>query len=78
MTTRMRAIWNRHLLSQPGKDYVYNACNHEFESRLKCKFSNFPHHLLLFLLSHYKGMAKWFGDHYNQEVRFSSALKCKK
>jgi len=23
-------------------------------------------------------MAKWFGAHYNQEVRFRSALKCKK
>jgi len=23
-------------------------------------------------------MAKWFGAHYNQEVRFSSAVKCKK
>jgi len=23
-------------------------------------------------------MAKWFGAHYNQEARFSSAVKCKK
>jgi len=23
-------------------------------------------------------MAKWFGAHYNQEVRISSAVKCKK
>jgi len=23
-------------------------------------------------------MAKWFGAHYNQEVRFSSAVKCNK
>jgi len=29
-------------------------------------------------LSDYRGMAKWFGTHYNQEVRFSSAVKCKK
>jgi len=28
-----------------GKDLVYHACGHEFESRLKRKFSNFPHHL---------------------------------
>jgi len=26
----------------------------------------------------YRRMAKWFGAHYNQEVRFSSAVKCKK
>jgi len=30
------------------------------------------------LLSDYKGMAKWFRAQYNQEVRFSSAVKCKK
>jgi len=29
------------------------------------------------LLSEYRGMVKWFGAHYNQEVRFSSAVKCK-
>jgi len=23
-------------------------------------------------------MAKWFGAHYNQEVRFGSAVECKK
>jgi len=39
--------------------------------------SNFPNHLRI-LLSDYSGMAKWFGTHYNQEVRFSSAVKCKK
>jgi len=59
-----------------GKDFVYHACGHEFESRLKWKISNFPHHLLL-LLSNYRGMAKCFRAHYNQEVRFSSAVKCK-
>jgi len=60
-----------------GKDFVYHVCGHEFESRLKWKFSNFPHHLWL-LLSDYRGMAKCFGAHYNQEVRFISAVKCKK
>jgi len=60
-----------------GKDFAYHACGHEFKSRLKWKFSNFPHHLWL-LLSDYRGMVKWFGAHYNQEVRFSSAVKCKK
>jgi len=60
-----------------GKDFVYHACGHEFESRLKRKFSNFPHHLGL-LLTDYRGMAKWFGAHYSQEVRFTSAVKCKK
>jgi len=29
-------------------------------------------------VSEYSGMAKWFRAHYNQEVRFSSAVKCKK
>jgi len=28
--------------------------------------------------SDYRGMAKWFGAHYDQEVRFRSAVKCKK
>jgi len=65
------------LCGSVGKDFVYHAYGHRFESRLKCKFSDFPHHLRL-LLSDYRGMAKWFGVHYNQEVRFSSAVKCKK
>jgi len=26
----------------------------------------------------YRGMAKLFGAHYNQDVRFSSAVRCKK
>jgi len=43
------------------------------ESRLKWKFSNFPQPLLL-LLSEYRVMSKWFGAHYNQDVRFSSAV----
>jgi len=30
------------------------------------------------MLSDYRGMAKWFGAHYNQEVRFSWAVMCKK
>jgi len=29
-------------------------------------------------LSDYRDMAKWFGALYNQEVRFSSGVKCKK
>jgi len=35
---------------------------------------------LWLLLSAYigKGLAKWFGAHYNQEFRSSSAAKCKK
>jgi len=59
------------LCGSVGKDLVYHACGHEFE------FSVFPRHLWL-LLSEYRGVAKWFGAHYNQEVRFSSAVKCKK
>jgi len=45
-----------------GKDFVYHACGHEFESRLKGKFSNFPYYLWLLLSAHY-----------NQEVRFALA-----
>jgi len=30
------------------------------------------------LLSDYRGMAEWFGAQFNQKVRFSSAVKCKK
>jgi len=60
-----------------GKDFVYHACGHEFESRLKWNFSNFTYHLWP-LLSDYRGMTNWFGGHYNQEVRFSSSVKCKK
>jgi len=33
---------------------------------------------VLLALSDYGGMAKWFEAQYNQEVRFSSAIKCKK
>jgi len=29
-------------------------------------------------LSDYRGMPKWFGAHYNQEVRYRSAVKFKK
>jgi len=65
------------LCGSVGKDFVYHACGHELESRLKWKFSNFPYHLWL-LLSDYGVMSKWFGDHYNQEVHFSSAVNCKK
>jgi len=32
---------------------------------------------LWLLLSDYREMAKWFGAHYNQEVRFSSVVKGK-
>jgi len=28
--------------------------------------------------SDYRRMAKWFGANYNQEVRFSAAVRCKK
>jgi len=33
---------------------------------------------LQILLIDYWGMANWFGAHDNQEVRFSSAVKCEK
>jgi len=33
-------------------------------------------HIIYDLLSDYK--AKWFEAHYNQEVHFNSAVKCKK
>jgi len=65
------------LCGSVGKDFVYHVCGHEFESRLKWKFSNFPHHLWL-MLSDCRGTAKWFGAHYNQEVRFSSAISVRK
>jgi len=44
---------------------------------------NWSEHFLIFHITYdsrwdYRGMAKWFGAHYNQEVRFSSAVKCKK
>jgi len=65
------------LCGSVGKDFVCHACGHEFESRPKWKFSNFPHHLWL-VFSDYRGVAKWFEAHFNQEVRFSSAFKCKK
>jgi len=76
----MSYLWNHYLCHSDwwgsvGKDFVYHACGHEFESRLKWKFSNFPHHQWL-LLSDYRGMAKWFGAQYNQKVRTSSAVKC--
>jgi len=59
-------IWRQ---KQPFWTHINNyACGHEFESRLKWKFSIFPHHLWL-IISDYRGMAKWFGAHYNQEVR---------
>jgi len=65
------------LCGSVGKDLVYNACGHAFESRMKWKFSNFPHHIWL-LLSDYRGLAKWFLAHYNQDVHFNSAVKRKK
>jgi len=65
------------LCGSVGEDFVYHACGHEFKSRVKRKFSNFPHHLWL-LLTDYRGIAEWFGVHYNQEVLFSSVVKCKK
>jgi len=51
-----------------GNDFVYHACGHEFEF----------FHIIYDLLSDYRGMAKWFGAHHNQEARFGSAVKCKK
>jgi len=78
---RPRSSWRRwyrnRACSSVGKKFVHQACGHEFKSRLNWKFSNYPHHLWL-LLSDYRGMVKWFGAHYNQEVRFSSTVKCKK
>jgi len=65
------------LCGSVGKDFINYVCSHKFESRLKRKFSNFPHHLYL-LLSDYRGMAKWFGAQYYQEVRFSSTVMYKK
>jgi len=35
-------------------------------------------HITYDLLSDYRGMVKWLKAHYNQEDRFSSAVKCKK
>jgi len=58
-----------------GKDFVYHACGHEVEFPLKWNIFNSPP---MTLVSDYRGMAKWFGAHYNQEVRFSSAVWCKK
>jgi len=43
----------------------------------KWKFSNFPHHLWLLLSDYNRGETKWFEAHYNQEVHFSSAVRCK-
>jgi len=34
-----------------GKDFVYHACGHEFESRLKWKLHNFPQLLWLWLVN---------------------------
>jgi len=42
-------LHNASLCGLVGKDFVYHACGHEFESRLKWTFRNFPHHLWLFL-----------------------------
>jgi len=42
---------------------------HEFEARLELKFITYD-------LS-YRGIAKWFGVHYNKEAHFSSAGRCK-
>jgi len=33
---------------------------------------------MMTLVSYCRGMSKWFGAHYNLEVRFSSVVKCKK
>jgi len=62
----MRPLGDSCLCGSVAKDFGYHACGREFESRLKWKFSNSPHHLWL-LLSDYIGMAKWFGAHYNKE-----------
>jgi len=63
------------LCGSVSKDFVYHASGHEFEFRLKWKFAGFPHHPHPWLLfSDFRVMAKWFGAHYNQEVRFSSAV----
>jgi len=44
---------------------------------MRVVMSSIPHHLSL-LLSDYRGIAKWFGAHYNQQVHIRSAVKCKK
>jgi len=54
------------LCDSVAKDFFYHACGREFDSQLKCKFSDFPHHLWL-LLSDYRGIAKWFVAHYDEE-----------
>jgi len=56
-----------------GKDFVM----HVWVRVLTEVKTNFPHQLWL-LLSDYRGMVKWFGANYNQEGRFSWAVKCKK
>jgi len=38
-----------------GKDFVYHACGHEFESSTSSLLSDYR----------YRGMAKWFRAHYN-------------
>jgi len=62
------------LCGSVGKDFVYHACGHEFESRMEWKISNFLHPLLLLLSDSCRGMAMWFGAHYYQEVRFRIAV----
>jgi len=44
---------------------------------VKCLLTS-PIKVAFIYLFIYRGMAKWFGAHYNQEVRFSSVVKCKK
>jgi len=62
------------LSSSVGKD---NACCQDSRVQVptEVKIFNFPHHLLL---SDYRGVAKWFGAHYNKEVSFSSEVERKK
>jgi len=43
----LKREFNISLCGSVGKDFVYHACAHEFESGLKWKFSNHSHHLWL-------------------------------
>jgi len=47
-------------------------------SEIRMKLACLLTHKVSFVVSIYRGMIKWFGAHYNQEVRLRSAVKCKK
>jgi len=66
------------LLSRFVRKYVFQLFD---QKRLVNQKIIYLYFLILHItydsLSDYRGMAKWFGAHYNQEVRFIS-VKCKK